>query len=173
MTDWQCQRKISEQRQHSLATAAFRAPAYLSSLSKIMAVFNNIWLMDEQYFNSLEDSRIKQSVDWGTLWGAQWIADYCWQTPGDTAQHSTSLQALPWLQRCSHPHLNPNDILTKLTMNLSAVGGNGIWGVRDTSMPVRSYFSVAGSKKPWWGWAAAPTQNFGALQSSKAWQVSG
>lgn len=80
--------------------------------------------MDEQYFNSPEDSRIKQNVDWETLWGAQHIADYCWQA--SEIQPSTSLQALPWLQRCSHPHLNPKDFL-KLMMNLSTVGGNGIW----------------------------------------------
>lgn len=62
-------------------------------------------------------------------------------------RHSMSLQALPRLQRCSHPHLNPNDLLTKLTINLSTVGGNDIWGVGDTPMPAKSYFSVAGSKK--------------------------
>lgn len=97
--------------------------------------------MDEQYFNSLEDSRIKQREDWGTLWGAQYIANYCWQTPGDTAQHECPGTALtPKMQL-----LSSESQWSHQTMNLSIVGGNDIWGVSDTPVPEKSYSSVAGS----------------------------
>lgn len=56
--------------------------------------------MDEQFFNGLEDLRIKQSVAWRTPRGAQHIADYCWQNSGDTAQHKSPGTALiPKIQK--------------------------------------------------------------------------
>lgn len=58
--------------------------------------------MDEQFFNSLEDLRIKQSVDWWTPRGAQYMADHCWQNPGDMAQRKSPGTALiPKIQTAS------------------------------------------------------------------------
>lgn len=41
----------------------------------------------------------------------------------------------------THPHLNPSDLLSNLTMNLSAVGGSAVWGVSGTAMPGKPYCS--------------------------------
>lgn len=58
--------------------------------------------MDEQFFNSLEDLRIKQSVDWWTPRGAQYMADHGWQNPGDMAQRKSPGTALiPKIQTAS------------------------------------------------------------------------
>lgn len=53
---------------------------------------------------------------------------------------SASLQALPWFQRHRKPHLNPNDLLTKLNSYFYIVGANDIWGVNNGPMQVRVIF---------------------------------
>lgn len=160
MTDWQCQRKISKWRQHSVAAASFRDPAYLSSLRKILAVFNNIWLMDEQ------PGRLEDEAECGLRNPLGCPAHCRLLLTNPWGQHSTRLQALPWLQRCSHPRLNPNDPLSKLTMDLCAVGGNAGWGVGDTAMPAKPYSVEVRSH----GERGLLSHT---LQSSKAWQAPG
>lgn len=136
------------------AAASFRDPAYLSSLSKIWAVLNNIWLLDE------EPGRLEDEAKCGLMKPLGCLAQCRLLLTNPRGQHSTSLQAQPWPWRCSHPHLNPSDPVSTLTMNLSAVGGNAVWGVSGTAMPGKPYYcSVEGLQEPWWAWAAAPTHS--------------
>lgn len=115
------------------STASSWDSAYLSSLRKILSGFNNIWLMDEQFFQ--QPGRPEDEAKCGLMsssgcpaHGRLLLTNPRRHGTAQVSRHcpdSKDTDGLIWIPT----------ILTKPTSNFSAVGRNGIWGVN--SAPVQ------------------------------------